>query len=149
MIDNTAFLIAQYLCWTEIIRRQVQFVNLEKDGETKRLQQLQGHIRGRWASDRLPPIFRIFAGEQSAIGEAVIQYDARGPECIGYGGFLKTLGSDKDVLIDALRQDVTLLVAQVALGRARLTEIQHALIDLIDMLDPNYFRFPKDRRSKA
>jgi hypothetical protein len=60
MIDNTAFLIAQYLCWTEIIRRQVQFVNLEKDGDTKRLQQLQGHIRGRWASDRLPPIFRIF-----------------------------------------------------------------------------------------
>jgi hypothetical protein len=89
MIDNTAFLIAQYLCWTEIIRRQVQFVNLEKDGDTKCLQQLQGHIRGRWASDRLPPIFRIFAGEQNAIGEAMIQYDARGPECIGYGGIPK------------------------------------------------------------
>jgi hypothetical protein len=31
----------------------------------------------------------------------------------------------------------------------RLTELQHALIDLLEMLDPQYIRFPRDRRSKV
>ena len=34
-------------------------------------------------------MFRVFAGEQRAIGEALRQLGARGQECTGYGAFLR------------------------------------------------------------
>jgi hypothetical protein len=149
VIDNTVFLIAQYLCWTELVRREIQFINLGKDGETRRLQRLQDAIYDLWGTSRFSSLFRIFAGEQRAIGEALAQVGRRGPECMGYGAFVKEFERGKDPLLDALRDDVKSLPAAINNGRLRLTEIQHALIDLLDMLDPEYLRFPRERRSKA
>src|SRR5713226_932481 len=34
VVDNTAFLVAQYFAWTEIIRRDIQYINLGQDAET-------------------------------------------------------------------------------------------------------------------
>jgi hypothetical protein len=88
VLDNTVFLVAQYLCWTELTRREVQYIDLGKDEETRCLQRLQDNIYGLWGTSRYPPIFCIFAGEQRAIGEALIQAGPRGLECMGYGAFL-------------------------------------------------------------
>jgi hypothetical protein len=40
VVDNTAFLIAQYLAWTEIIRRDIQYIDLGQDEETRKLARL-------------------------------------------------------------------------------------------------------------
>jgi len=52
--------------------------------------------------------------------------------------------------IDALRGDVMSLEDNgLSQASERLTNLQRALIDLLKMLDPEYLRFPEDRRSKS
>jgi hypothetical protein len=113
VINNTVFLIAQYQCWSEEVRRGIQFIDLGKSGETRKLSRLQDNIYSLWGTDAYPPVLRIFAGEQRAIGDALIQTDGKGlqvSECIGYGPFLKIFTPGTNPLIDALRADVVLLV---------------------------------------
>lgn len=149
IIENTTFLIAQYLCWTELARREIQFIDLGEASKTRALLRLQDRIYSLWGTDAQPAVLRIFAGEQRAIGEALIQTTARGPECMGYGLFLKTFAKGVDPVIDAVRDDVMSLDTRLAQAISRLTNLQHALIELLDLLDPDSLRFPKDRRSKA
>lgn len=149
VIDNTVFLVAQYLCWTELVRREIQFIDLGENKKTQELLRLQDTIYSLWGTDGSSALFRIFAGEQRAIGEALIQIGASGPECMGYGAFLKTFNKGVNPLIDALRADVLSLDNGLRQATERLTNLQHALIDLLKMLDPEYLRFSEDRRSKV
>jgi hypothetical protein len=147
--DNTVFLVGQYLCWTELVRREIQFIDLGENNKTRELLHLQDTIYSLWGTDAQPPLFRIFAGEQRAIGEALIQTGVRGLECMGYGAFLKTFNDGTNPLIDALRADVLSLNNGLGHAAGRLTNLQHALIDLLKMLDPEYLRFPRSRRDKV
>jgi hypothetical protein len=149
LIDNTVFLVGQYLCWTELVRREIQFIGLGESGKTRELLRRQDAIAGIWTTDDIiAPAFRVFAGEQRAIGEALIQTGARGPECMGYGAFLNTFNPGVNPLIDALRVDVMSLANGLSEATERLTKLQHAFIDLLIMLDPKYLRFAQDSRSK-
>ncbi len=67
--------------------------------------------------------------------------------CIGYAGFLKKLQNKQEPLFAKLQSDVIALSEGGATNYPRLTEIQHALIDILNYLDPEYIRFPKERRS--
>ena len=67
---------------------------------------------------------------------------------MGYGAFLKTFNKGVNPLVDALRGDVAWLGNGLSQATDRLTNLQHALIDLLTILDPNYLRFPENRRSK-
>ncbi len=149
VINNTVFLVGQYLCWTEIVRREIQFIDLGESTKTRKLLHLQDTITGLWRTDQQGPIFRIFAGEQRAIGETLIQTGAQGSECMGYGAFLRTFNNGTSPLIDALREDVMSLDNGLSQASERLTNLQRALIDLLEMLDPEYLRFPEGRRSKV
>lgn len=147
------FLIAQFQCWSELVRRGIQFIDLGKNEKTRDLLRLQDTIYSLWGTDAYSPVLRIFAGEQRAIGDALIQTDDKGlerSECIGYGTFLKTFTPGANLLIDALRADVVSLgVHGIHPATERLKAIQNTLIDLLLMLDPEYIRFPADRRSKV
>ncbi len=149
VIDNTAFLIAQYFAWTEIIRRDIQYIDLGEDEQTRELARLQDEIYSIFLTDRYKPIFRVFAGEQRAIGERMIVEVSHGPECIGYATFLDRLAEAETPLIEALRNDVQDLSDGLSEARPRLFAIQNALIDLLAFLDPDYIRFPQDRRTKV
>jgi hypothetical protein len=65
-------------------------------------------------------MFRVFAGEQRAVGERMIRNGTRGPECIGYGAFLDQLAKAPDPLLEPVRQDVRDLSIQLAVARPRL-----------------------------
>ena len=67
--------------------------------------------------------------------------------CIGYASFLKMLQNNQEPLFEKLQSDVIALSERVSDSYPRLTEIQHALIDILNYLDPEYIRFPKERRS--
>lgn len=149
VINNTVFLIGQYFCWTELVRREIQFIDLGEHHRTRDLLRLQDDIYSIWGTDRHPATLRLFAGEQRAVGEALVQVGDRGPECMGYGSFLKTLMPGANPLIDALRVDVESLAKGFDLAAERLTRLQHGLIDLLKMLDPEYLRFPEGRRNKV
>jgi len=147
-IHHTVFVIAQYFGWTELIRREIQFIDLGKDEETRRLAQLQHRIYAAFQTDRYPPLLRVFGGEQHAIGERMIREGPRGPQCIGYASFLDYLKSDPDPLIRALEGDVQALGTQLKQELPRLVEFQHSLIDLVVFLDPQAVRFPEKNRIK-
>jgi hypothetical protein len=151
VIDNTTFLIAQYLAWTEIIRKEIQFLDLGEDEQTRSLARLQDNIYSIWQADAsaFNQVFWIFAGEQRAIGESLIYEGPRGPECIGYGKFLRSLKAKKNLLVEGLRHDIAKLNTDLEKARPRMIALQNALIDLLAFLDPNNIRFPADRRTKV
>ena len=148
-IDNTVFVLAQYFAWTEIVRSDIQFIDLGEDEPTRKLRSLQDTIYAVLQNDRLDRSLRVFAGEQRAIGERLITRNHERVDSMGYGAFLDQLPSGKDTLLDALRDDVLRLAQNVEVARPRLVALQHALIDLLDFLDPRGIRFPQERRLKV
>jgi hypothetical protein len=152
VVNNTVFVIAQYFAWTEIIRREIQYIDLGDDKQTQRLARLQDTIYALWQRDSKFPskLLRVWAGEQRALGESMIREGPRGPECIGYGEFLQKLKSeDSTGLLRALESEIKVLRKLTPEQRPRLVALQNALIDLLAFLDPNNIRHPADRRAKA
>ncbi len=43
-IENTVFLVAQFLGWTELIRQEIQFLDLGSDDDTRKLRSLQDNM---------------------------------------------------------------------------------------------------------
>jgi len=149
VVENTTFLIAQYLAWTEIIRQEIQFLDLGQDDQTRQLARLQDDICSLFLTDGFGRLFRIFAGEQRAIGESMIRSGERGLECVGYATFLDGLGNSPDALLEPIRDDVRTLSVRLHEARPRLVALQNALIDLLAFLDPDFVRFPEERRWKV
>jgi len=149
VVDNTAFLMAQYFAWTEIVRRDIQYIDLGLDEQTRQLARRQDEVYSLFQTDGFDRLFRVFAGEQRAIGERMIREGTRGLECLGYAAYLDQLATSKDRLLEALRADVRTASVRLVPARPRLVAIQHALIDLLAFLDPDFVRFPRERRTKA
>jgi hypothetical protein len=148
-VQNTAYVISQFFCWSEIVRTDIQLISLEDDDETLKLSHLQDDISTLWSTDHHGPCLRVFSGEQRAIGEALILSGAQGHRCLGYGAFLKTFTPGVEPLVDFLRSDIANLVNGSAPALDRLVSVQHKLIDLLDLLDPEVVRFPRSRRSRV
>jgi hypothetical protein len=148
VFDNTRFLISQYLGWVEIIRREIQFLDLGDLDRTRRLAELQHTIAHLWLSDGYGREFRIFAGEQRALGERMTRETSRGLECLGYAGFLDEMKSFGLPCLEKLHDDLAGFGQPGRPGQPRLVVLQNALIDLIDYLDPECVRFPKQRRTR-
>lgn len=73
VLGSTSYLIAQYFGWTEIIRREVQFLDLGDIDSTRRLNSQLDAIRNLWLRDDYSPPLRLFRIEQRAIGECMIR----------------------------------------------------------------------------
>jgi hypothetical protein len=144
---NTVSLLGQYLCWSEILRREGQFidpVDLRRDREV--MEAMEEVREALSDSIDLPdPTLRVFRGEQRAIGEVLLTRtdnpsERVGPrwDCLGYAAFVKAL-DDKDTArwFTTVLEDVDRLADNLDEHRARLVALQHALRKLIDLLDPN------------
>jgi hypothetical protein len=147
-ISNTAFLFAQFFAWTEATRQEIQFIKLDGHEQTRKLSELQSNIYSILQTDRYAPEFRVFAGEQRAIGERMLVQGAAGLKCMGYGEFISKEGFPDDPLLKALHEDVVSLATKSAVTIPRFIALQNALVELMDFLDPEYLRFPKAERSK-
>ncbi len=148
VINNTTFLLAQFFAWTEAARSDVQFLNLENDLKSSELSKLQSKIYTLMQTDRHGSSFMFFAGEQRAIGEQMLVKVDRGYNCIGYGEFLKKNAFSNEVLFDDIKKEVVNMTNDIQGYSERLKNLQHALIDLIDYLDPKKVRIPGTERSK-
>ncbi len=148
-VENTLYVLAQYLAWTEIIRREVQFLDLGEIETTRSLANLQEHIRVILLSTRYGNVFRVFRGEQRAIGELMIVAQDGTDDCIGYGAFVAKQDEAFRFWFEPLRQSVDALATDLKSDNGRLKELQHALIELIEYLDSDGVRFDKNRCKKA
>ncbi|MEX0988173.1 MAG: hypothetical protein WD052_11915 [Bacteroidales bacterium] len=150
VVESTLFLIAQYFCWTEIIRNGIQFIDLGEDEKTKKLSDLINKISQTFLTDQYGNTFRIFAGEQRALGEIMIlENDSGRNQCIGYNKFRTDFMIFKShSIFDYLKEDIETTSKNLDSVSKRLILIQNYLIDLIDYLDPKFIRYPKKYRTK-
>ena len=89
------FLFGEFLAWLEIIRREIQFLDLGSVQETKDLSRKLHEVQDQIATtSELRDDFYLYRGQQRAIGELMlVRTDGRtaaGPryECMGYAAFV-------------------------------------------------------------
>ncbi|MET9294274.1 hypothetical protein [Streptomyces sp. NPDC003077] len=141
---NTLFVFAEYLGWVEILRRRVRFLDLGVREENREVVDLLHRVATVLNSNAHDSrAFRIFRGEQRAIGESVITDEGGETGCIGYAEFCRRLDSDPAFAdwFGQLDADVREL-GEDPRPLPRLVELQHVLMDLITFLDPQGERFP-------
>ncbi|HGM4930571.1 TPA: lysogenic protein [Serratia marcescens] len=149
VINNTVFLFSQYLAWTEAVRVDIQCIDLGNSEMTRRLSLMQRNISSTLQSDRYNPILMVFAGEQRAIGERMLKSIDGKLSCIGFGEYLSSEFNLHDPLMEMLTDEVKKVASNVLEASGRLSALQHGLIDMLDFLDPDFIRFPKERRGKV
>ncbi|MGA7640931.1 MAG: hypothetical protein WBW56_01895, partial [Syntrophobacteraceae bacterium] len=132
-----------------IIRREVQFLDLGEIGSTKKLTELLDRVDELFLTDKYSRVFRIFRGEQRAIGEKMITREDGKPGCMGYGLFVECHDERFRRWFRQLEKDIEILSKDLPSHAERLIHLHHALIDLIDYLDPNCIRFQKEYRKKV
>ena len=153
--ENTVYVLAEYLCWLEIIRREVRFLDW---GNEEQGQAFAAHVettqqalsRSQWGAE-----LRLFLGEQRAVGELLMHRveDDGGVrhDCLGYAQWSDRLALDERYAswFEGLLADVDALAGAAPVQLARLVHLQHALIDLMDFLDPQRRRLPTPFRERA
>ncbi len=147
-VENTVFLVAQFLGWTEVLRQEIQFLDLGSVDETRRLRELQDGLYTQLHTEALGSGFRLFPGEQRAVGELMTERSTGSPRCLGFAAFLKARNPEIDLWLNPLREDVKTMATDVRPFEARLVSVQHALIDFLQYLDPQCVRFPAASRKK-
>jgi hypothetical protein len=147
-VENTVFLLAQFLGWTELLRQEIQFLDVGDDEATRRIRTLQDQLYTLLQTDKWGKGFRLFAGEQRAVGELMIVTKGDAPRCLGYAAFLKSRDLSLDFWLDPIREDLKSMSLDIAPFRERLRAVQNALVDLLDFLDPNSKHFPAGSRDK-
>lgn len=148
VINNTAFLIAQYFGWTEIIRQEGLFLDLGEDEKTRTLNELQDEITHAWLRDDMGSTLMFFKGNQRVIGEQMIHRMDGATYCMTYGEFLKSIDAPEKEHLAYLVEDVTAAINNIEESRQRLILLQNKLINLVDFLDPEFIRFPANRRTR-
>lgn len=149
-VGSTLWLFGQFLAWMEILRREVQVLDLGSVARTSRLQRYLLDVVAMLSEDSIAdPQLAIYRGEQRAIGEImVVPREVAGQsrtDCMGYAEFHEKLGSRQEFArwFDRLKRDITYLTyPEVRQEPVRAVFIQRALVDLIDFFDSERVRFP-------
>lgn len=151
-INNTLYVISEHLAWIEILRREIQFLDLGDLEMNRHLSELLVNINQAFRTERVAPTFRLFTGEQRAIGEIMISptppREEMLYECIGYASFVKKMSEEEfSRWFEKLQGDIKKLANEKP-NMERLILLHHRLIDLIDFLDPNCIRVPPKYRTR-
>lgn len=137
-IESTLYVFTQFFGWREIIRREVQYLRLSRDRQTREIGQLLRDIGETFLSDKYGPQFMIWRVEQRGIGERMIESEDGKISCFGYASFIERRPTMEEWLTP-LEHDLEHLQDG---GRKRLTELQHMLVQLVRKLDDKQKRYP-------
>lgn len=138
-IRTTLFRLAQYFGWTEILRRDIQFLSFPEDDETRRVTELQSEVAKRFLRHDYGPELMIWSDEQRAIGERMIVEEHGKVLCMGYARFRDACDNTFAPWCERLRSELPQQAAQ-----QRLREVQHLLCDLVEALDARRVRYTGD-----
>ena len=138
-LRTTLFRLAQYLGWTEILRRDIQFLSFPEAEDTQRVAGLQSDIAKRLLTDEDGLALMIWSDEQRAIGELMIVEEHGKVLCMGYARFRDACDDTFAPWCERLRGEVTQESA-----RDRLRDMQHVLCDLVEALDRQRVRYTRD-----
>jgi hypothetical protein len=152
--DYTVYALAEYLCWAEIIRRDLRFLDLGAEQRNRELVRKLEYIQLAIADPSLPRAIRLFRGEQRAIGEIMMIPTAKDEsaeyESLGYAQFCYRLEDDQTFArwFQRLRDDIDQVAAADQAEQAQLIQVQNTLVDLIEFLDPEQLRLPARLRDR-
>jgi hypothetical protein len=148
-LENTLYVVAQYFGWSEILRREIQFLSFSDSKRTRAVSESQRQVLEAFQSDRnqLGRPFLVWRGEQRAIGEQMIERDDDQAHVCGYASFVGKRDPDLRRWLERLERDIAEVAAEGA--NPRLKELQHALVDLVRELDPNAIRYPPNELTKV
>jgi hypothetical protein len=136
---TTLFRMAQFFGWTEILRREIQFLSFPDDSETTRVIELQGKIASAFLTSNQGEVLMVWGDEQRAIGERMIVEEHDKILCMGYARFRDEYEARFAADCEQLRAEF-----QQAGAEARLRELQHLLCDLVETLDTRRVRYTRD-----
>ncbi|MET9466666.1 hypothetical protein ABZY44_18035 [Streptomyces sp. NPDC006544] len=147
-VRSTLHVLAEYLGWVEILRRRIYFLDLGNHEANRRVVALFTRIGNVLSDDAHPDThFQVFRSDQRAIGELVVIEGEEADRCMGYAEFCARLESDQEFAAWFSRlSDGIVELASLPGRHPRLVDLQVALMDLIDFLDPDRERFPAKRR---
>ena len=138
-LRTTLFRFAQYFGWTEILRRDIQFLNFPNDDETRRVAELQEVIAQCFRSNEYGPELMIWGDEQRAIGELMIVEEHGKVLSMGYAAFRQrcddTFAPWRIRMRDELFAEST---------QPRLRDIQNSLCELVETLDSRRVRYTRE-----
>jgi hypothetical protein len=145
-VRTTLFRIAQYFGWSEILRRDIQFLSFPEAEETRRVIDLQRRIAKAFLTDDYGEELMIWADQQRAVGELMIVEEHGKVLCMGYARFRKECGGDGVFASwrGQLRDDV---VGEAS--HERMREVQHLLCQLVETLDAKRVRYSADDLKRA
>jgi hypothetical protein len=138
-LRTTLFRLAQYFGWTEILRREIQFLSFPEADHTRRVANLQSQIAKAFLSDSYGESMMIWSDEQRALGELMIAEEQDKVLSMGFAAFSNRCDSDFKPWLDRLRKELPQEEAQ-----ARLRRVQQLLCELVEMLDVNRVRYTED-----
>jgi hypothetical protein len=138
-VQTTLFRVAQYFGWTEILRRDIQYLSFPEADETRRVVQLQSAVAEAFRSDGYGQAMMIWADEQRALGEQMIVEEHGKVLSMGFAAFRDRCRDTFAPSLARIRDELSLAEAE-----ARLRDVQHALCDLVEALDVNRVRYPDE-----
>jgi hypothetical protein len=141
---TTLFRLAQYFGWTEILRRNIQFLSFPEAAETKRVAQLQAQVTRHFLTHEHGVALMIWSDEQRAIGERMIVEEHGEVLCMGYASF-------RDACEETFRPWCVRLRAELGQesARPRLRAAQNTLCELVEALDTKHLRYTPDHLRRA
>lgn len=157
-VRNTAYLFGQYLCWVEVIRRESQYVDPRSRENNRVIVERLEAVRDRLAESIVDDdrTVRLFRGEQRAVGEIMLvptpAPDQMLPrwECLGYAAFVDRASDPRfQAWFTALEAGIEEIAKRGDDFPTRITELQRALVDLMDVLDPQCERVPARFRGRV
>ncbi len=137
-LRTTLFRLAQYFGWTEILRRDIQFLSFPTDEETTRVAELQEEIAQCFRSDDYGTELMIWSDEQRAIGELMIVEEHGKVLSMGYAAFRQDCDGTFAPLRNRLHTELHTEAAQ-----ERMRDLQHGLCDLVETLDKRRVRYTR------
>lgn len=138
-VQNTLYVIAQYFGWSEILRRDIQFLAFPEDDATRRVATLQAEIAACFLSHSYGTAMMIWSDEQRAIGERMIIEEHDKVLCMGYASFRDRCDDVFGAWSGRVRADL-----EDASAQTRLRDVQHRLCDLVETLDRHRVRYTAD-----
>jgi hypothetical protein len=157
-VTHTLYVIAQYFCWVEVLRRDSQFIDPRNDERNRSVARALEAVRETFCDSIAlsDPIFRIFRGQQRALGEVMLVPVPDPPpgvprwECLGYAAFVEGLDDSRMARwFSQLREDIDTASRDLARHDTRLRLVQRELMNLIDVMDPDARRVPPNMRNRV
>jgi hypothetical protein len=154
-VESTLYIVAEYLGWREILRREIQYIDAGNSEVTRRINTMLEHITKTLAQN--PPLFgsefQLYRVEQRAIGELVIEPNHAGgrSRCIGPAVFCERLEDNEfQRWLGRLQEsDIGFEQSIDYETEQRLRLLQNWLVELMNELDPHGLYFPGKRAPLA